>query len=153
MNLVLYLFTKNHLNCLFSDNKIHFWSNCNWVGPVRVRDPSEVCAHRPTACSSIGICQRAQELAVQKWHSVLFTDKRFTLSTRDRLERVWRHCSEHMSFATTSSRMSGLAVSQWWSVLENSTYCDPLVHPAGAVGTWFCLMEDNPQSYVARERR
>ncbi|KAI3352075.1 hypothetical protein L3Q82_020889 [Scortum barcoo] len=48
---------------------------------------------------------------IRHWCPVLFTDEsRFTLSTCDRRDRVWRYAVENVLLPATSSSMTGLAV-------------------------------------------
>lgn len=106
------------------------------------------------------------------WRPVLFTDEsRFTLSTCDRRDRVWRRRGERYAACNIiqHDRFSGESVTVWGGIsLEGRTalhvltrgsltavrYRDeilrPIVRPyAGAVGRRFLLMHDNARHHVA----
>ena len=110
---------------------------------------------------------------IRHWRPVLFTDEsRFTLSTCDRRERVWRRCGERSAACNIlqHDRFGGGSVMVWGGIsLEGRTdlyvlgrgtmtairYRDeilrPIVRPyAGAVGPGFLLMHDNARPHVAR---
>ncbi len=114
-----------------------------------------------------------QNWQVRHWHPVLFTDEsRFTLSTCDRRERVWRTRGECYAACNIvhHDRFGGGSVMVWGGIsmegridlylLDNGTltairYWDeilgPIVRPyAGAVGPGFLLVHDNARPHVAR---
>ncbi|KAI3359193.1 hypothetical protein L3Q82_002722 [Scortum barcoo] len=71
-------------------NKLH-------EGGMRARHPQVgVVLYSPTPCRTFGICQRNTKIGkFSHWRPVLFTDEsRFTLSTCDRRDRVWRRRGE-----------------------------------------------------------
>ncbi|KAI3370992.1 hypothetical protein L3Q82_023645, partial [Scortum barcoo] len=114
-----------------------------------------------------------QDWQIHHWRPVLFTDEsRFTLSTCDRRDRVWRRRGGTFCCLQHSSSMTGLAVGSvmvWDGIslggrtalhvlargsLTAIRYRDeilrPLVRPyAGAVGPGFLLMQDNARPHVA----
>ncbi len=106
-----------------------------------------------------------QNWHVRHWHPVLFTDEcRFTLSTCDRCERVWRSSGEQ------HDQFGGRSVMVWGGIsmegrtdlyrLDNGTltairYRDEIlgtiVRPyAGPVGPGFLLVHGNARPHVAR---
>lgn len=108
----------------------------------------------------------------QDWRPVLFTDEsRFTLSTCDRRDRVWRCRGERYAACNIiqRDRFGGESATVWGGIsLEGRTalhvvtrgsltalrYRDeilrPIVRPfAGAVGPGFLLMHDNARYHVA----
>lgn len=114
-----------------------------------------------------------QNWQVRHWRPVLFTDEsRFTLSTCDRRERVWRSRGERYAACNIvqHDRFGGGSVMVWGGIsmegrtdlyrLDNGTptairYRDeilgPIVRPyAGAVGPGFLLVHDNAWPHVAR---
>ncbi len=114
-----------------------------------------------------------QNWQVRHWHPVLFTDEsRFTLSTCDRRERVWRSCGECYAACNIVQHepFGGGSVMVWGGIsmerhtdlyrLDNGTltairYRDKvlgaIVRPyAGAVGPGFLLVHDNAQTHVVR---
>uniref|UniRef100_A0AAY5LCZ4 Tc1-like transposase DDE domain-containing protein n=1 Tax=Esox lucius TaxID=8010 RepID=A0AAY5LCZ4_ESOLU len=133
---------------------------------------SGTCAHSPAPCSSIGIRQRTTRM-VCHWLLVLFTDKtRFTLSTSDRRERVWRHSGEHYAACNIiwHDRFGDGSVMVWGGIsLEGRTdihllasdtltavgyreeILRPIIRPyAGAVAPGIHLMQDIAHPHVVR---
>ncbi|KAI3352369.1 hypothetical protein L3Q82_005335 [Scortum barcoo] len=127
-----------------------------------------------TVQDMFGICQRTPRLAnsIGHWHRVLFTDdSRFTLSTCDRRDRVWRRRGErsaacnilqHDRFGSGSVMVWGgislggrtalhvLARGSLTAIRYRDEILRPLVRPyAGAVGPGFLLMQDNARPHVA----
>ncbi|KAI4872346.1 hypothetical protein NFI96_016865 [Prochilodus magdalenae] len=136
-------------------------------------------------CAQIGVVLTAQHRAgrlafarehqdwqIRHWRPVLFTDEsRFTLSTCDRRDRVWRRSGERSAACDIlqHDRFGFGSVMVWGGIsLEGRTalhvlargsltairYRDeilrPLVRPyAGAVGPGFLLMQDNARPHVA----
>uniref|UniRef100_A0A8C4SSF1 Transposase n=1 Tax=Erpetoichthys calabaricus TaxID=27687 RepID=A0A8C4SSF1_ERPCA len=114
-----------------------------------------------------------QNWQVRHWRPVLFTDEsRFTLSTCDRRERVWRSRGESYAACNIVQHdwFGGGSVMVWGGIsmegrtdlyrLDNGTmtairYRDeilgPIVRPyAGAVGPGFLLVHNNARPHVAR---
>ena len=121
----------------------------------------------------LAFAQEHQNWQVRHWRPVLFTDEsRFTLSTCDRRERVWRRQGERYAACNVvqHDRFGGGSVMVWGGIsMEGRTdlYClgtgaltatrsrdeifKPIVRPyAGAVGPGFHLMQDNARPHVAR---
>ncbi|KAJ8332478.1 hypothetical protein SKAU_G00422670 [Synaphobranchus kaupii] len=121
----------------------------------------------------LAFAREHQNWQVRHWRPVLFTDEsRFTLSTCDRRERVWRCRGERYAACNIiqHDRFGGGSVMVWGGIslegrtnlhmLANGTltavrYRDeilrPIVRPyAGAVGPGFLLVQDNAWPYVAR---
>ncbi|KAL0161626.1 hypothetical protein M9458_045351, partial [Cirrhinus mrigala] len=120
----------------------------------------------------LGFAREHQDWQIRHWRSVLFTDEsRFTLSTCDRRDRVWR-CRGERSAACNilqHGRFGSGSVMVWGGIsLEGRTalhvlargsltairYRDEilrrLVRPyADAVGPGFLLMQDNARPHVA----
>ncbi len=116
----------------------------------------------------LAFANKHQNWQVHYWRPVLFSDEsRFTLSTCNRRERVWRSRGEH--YATCNIvQHDRLVVDQWWSGegrtelyrLDRGTltvirYQDEIlgliVKPvAGVVGPGFLLVHDNGRPHVAR---
>ncbi|KAI3362551.1 hypothetical protein L3Q82_012257, partial [Scortum barcoo] len=115
-----------------------------------------------------------QDWQIRHWRPVLFTDEsRFTLSTCDRRDRVWRRRGERSAACNIlqHDRFGSGSVMVWGGIslggrtalhvlargcLTAIRYRDeilrPLVRPyAGAVGGWpgFLLMQDNARPHVA----
>ncbi|KAK3552357.1 hypothetical protein QTP86_011292 [Hemibagrus guttatus] len=113
-----------------------------------------------------------QNWQVCHWHSVLFTDEsRFTLSTCNRRERVWRSRGERYAACNIvqHDRFGGGSVMIWGGIsiegctdlyrLDNGTltairYLDEIFGPifrpyTGAVGPGFLLVHDNARHHVA----
>ncbi|CDQ71251.1 unnamed protein product [Oncorhynchus mykiss] len=97
----------------------------------------------------LAFAREHQDWQIRHWHPVLFTDEsRFTLSTCDRRDRVWRRRGER------SAACSILQNDRFGGSLTATRYRDeilrPLVRPyAGAVGPGFLLMQDNARPHVA----
>ena len=139
-------------------------------------------ARRPVVCPVLTAQHRGARLAfaiehqnwhVRHWRPVLFTDEsRFTLSTCDRRERVWRSQGERYAACNIvqHDRFGGGSVMVWGGIsmegqtdlyrLQNGSLTairyrdeilEPMVRPyAGAVGPGFLLMHDNARPHVAR---
>ncbi len=114
-----------------------------------------------------------QNWQVCPWRSVLFTNEtRFTLSTCERCERVWRSCGECYAACNIvqHDRSGGGSVMVWGGIsmegctdlysLDNGTLTDiryrdeilgPIVSPyAGAVDPGFLLVHENARPHCAR---
>ncbi|KAL0153599.1 hypothetical protein M9458_051079 [Cirrhinus mrigala] len=121
----------------------------------------------------LAFAQEHQNWQVHHWRPVLFTDEsRFTLSSCDRRERVWRRQGERYAACNVvqHDRFGGGSVMVWGGIsMEGRTdlYClgngaltairyrdeilEPFVRPyADAVGPGFLLMHDNARPHVAR---
>ncbi len=62
---------------------------------MRVMSCSGICAQVQYGAARLAFASEHQNQQVHYWRPVLFTDEnKFTLSTRDRCERVWRCCGE-----------------------------------------------------------
>ncbi|MBN3291941.1 TCB2 transposase, partial [Polypterus senegalus] len=132
-------------------------------------------ARRPVVGPVLTAQHRGARLAFaqEHWRPVLFTDEsRFTLSSCDRRERVWRRQGERYAACNVvqHDRFGGGSVMVWGGIsMEGRTdiYCvgngaltairyrdeilEPIVRPyAGAVGPGFLLMHDNARPHVAR---
>uniref|UniRef100_A0A8C7DLD9 Transposase n=1 Tax=Oncorhynchus kisutch TaxID=8019 RepID=A0A8C7DLD9_ONCKI len=113
-----------------------------------------------------------QDWQIRHWCPVLFTDEsRFTLSTCDRRDRVWRRRGERSAACNIlqHDRFGGGSVMVWGGIslgartalhvlargsLTAIRYRDEIVRPlvrpyAGAVGPGFHLMQDNARPHVA----
>ncbi|KAI4892846.1 hypothetical protein NFI96_004930 [Prochilodus magdalenae] len=118
----------------------------------------------------LAFAREHQDWQICHWRPVLFTDKsRFTLSTCDGRDRVWRCCGERSSACNIlqHDRFGSGSVMVWGGIslkgalhvlargsLTAIRYRDeilrPLVRPyAGAVGPGFLLMQDNARPHVA----
>uniref|UniRef100_A0A9J7YAI0 Transposase n=1 Tax=Cyprinus carpio carpio TaxID=630221 RepID=A0A9J7YAI0_CYPCA len=107
----------------------------------------------------LAFAREHQDWQIHHWRPVLFTDERFTLSTCDRRDQVWRRREErsaacnilqHDRFGSGSVMVWGVAF--LWRAAQPSMYeiLRPLVRPyAGAVGPGFLLMQDNARPHVA----
>ncbi|CDQ59856.1 unnamed protein product [Oncorhynchus mykiss] len=97
----------------------------------------------------LAFAREHQDWQIRHWRPVLFTDEsRFTLSTCDRRDRVWRRSGER------SAACNILQHDRFGGSLTAIRYRDvilrPLVRPyAGAVGPGFLLMQDNARPHVA----
>ena len=110
---------------------------------------------------------------LHNWQSVLFTDEsRFTVSSNDRRNRVWRGPGErfHAENIVETARFGDGSVMVWGGiclqgrtdlvVLQQGTMTaqryrnevlQPIVRPfAGAIGDNFILMQDNARPHTAR---
>ncbi|KAJ8349712.1 hypothetical protein SKAU_G00248420 [Synaphobranchus kaupii] len=137
---------------------------------VHVVGPVLTAQHR---AARLAFAREHQNWQVRHWRPVLFTDEsRFTLSTCDRRERVWRRHGERYAACNIiqHDRFGCGSVMVWGGislegrtnihVLANGTltavrYRDeihrPTVRPyAGAVGPGFLLVQDNARPHVAR---
>ncbi|KAI4879755.1 hypothetical protein NFI96_030320, partial [Prochilodus magdalenae] len=120
----------------------------------------------------LAFAREHQDWQIRHWHPVLFTDEsRFTLSTCDRRDRVWRRRGErsaacnilqHDRFGSESVMVWGgislkgrtalhvLARGSLTAIRYRDEILRPLVRPyAGAVGPGFLLMQDNARPHVA----
>uniref|UniRef100_A0A8C7V9S8 Transposase Tc1-like domain-containing protein n=1 Tax=Oncorhynchus mykiss TaxID=8022 RepID=A0A8C7V9S8_ONCMY len=120
----------------------------------------------------LAFAREHQDWQIRHWHPVLFTDEsRFTLSTCDRRDRVWRHRGEHSAACNIlqHDRFGGGSVMVWGgislggrtalhvlargsltAIRHRDEILRPLVRPyAGAVGPGFLLMQDNARPHVA----
>uniref|UniRef100_A0A8C7SD56 Tc1-like transposase DDE domain-containing protein n=1 Tax=Oncorhynchus mykiss TaxID=8022 RepID=A0A8C7SD56_ONCMY len=120
----------------------------------------------------LAFAREHQDWQIRRWHPVLFTDvSRFTLSTCDRRDRVWRRRGECSAACNIlkHDRFGGGSVMVWGGIslggrtaihvlargsLTAIRYRDellrPLVRPyAVAVGPRFLLMQDNTRPHVA----
>ncbi|KAI4886961.1 hypothetical protein NFI96_007821 [Prochilodus magdalenae] len=120
----------------------------------------------------LAFAREHQDWQIRHWRPVLFTDEsRFTLSTCDRRDRVWRcrgersaacNILQHDRFGSGSVMVWGgfslegrtalhvLARGSLTGIRYQDEILKPLVRPyAGAVGPGFLLMQDNARSHVA----
>uniref|UniRef100_A0A8C7P566 Transposase Tc1-like domain-containing protein n=1 Tax=Oncorhynchus mykiss TaxID=8022 RepID=A0A8C7P566_ONCMY len=120
----------------------------------------------------LAFAREHQDWQIRHWRPVLFTDEgRFTLSTCDRRDRVWRRRGERCAACNIlqHDRFGGGSVMVWGGIslrgrtalhvlargsLTAIRYRDeilrPLVRPyVGAVGPGFLLMQDNARPHVA----
>uniref|UniRef100_A0A8K9XZB2 Transposase Tc1-like domain-containing protein n=1 Tax=Oncorhynchus mykiss TaxID=8022 RepID=A0A8K9XZB2_ONCMY len=119
----------------------------------------------------LAFAREHQDWQIRHWRPVLFTDEsRFTLSTCDRRDRVWRRrgeCSacnilQHDWFGGGSIMVWGgsslggrtalhvLARGSLTAIRYRHEILRPLVRPyAGAAGPGFLLMQDNARPHVA----
>ncbi|KAI4873516.1 hypothetical protein NFI96_032599, partial [Prochilodus magdalenae] len=120
----------------------------------------------------LAFAREHQDWQIRHWRPVLFTDEsRFTLSTCDRRDKIWRRRGERSAACNIlqHDRFGSGSVMVWGGIsLEGRTalhvlargsltairYQDkilrPLVRPyAGAVGPGFLLMQDNARPHVA----
>ena len=120
----------------------------------------------------LAFAREHQDWQIHHWRPVLFTDEsRFTQSTCDRRDRVWRRRGERSAACNIlqHDRFGGGSVMVWGGIslggrtalhvlargsLTAIRYRDeilrPLVRPyAGAVGPGFLLMQDNARPHVA----
>ncbi|KAI3373340.1 hypothetical protein L3Q82_006637 [Scortum barcoo] len=159
--------TNVHVSAQTVRNRLH---EGGMMGPMSTGGG---CAYSPTPCRTFGICQRTPRLANSPLlRPVLFTDEsRFTLSTCDRRDRVWRRRGErsaacnilqHDRFGSGSVMVWGgislggrtalhvLARGSLTAIRYRDEILRPLVRPyAGAVGPGFLLMQDNARPHVA----
>ncbi|KAL0174413.1 hypothetical protein M9458_030381, partial [Cirrhinus mrigala] len=120
----------------------------------------------------LAFAREHQDWQIRHWRPVLFTDEsRFTLSTCDRRDKVWRRRGErsaacnilqHDRFGSGSVMVWGgislegrtalhvLARGSLTAIRYRNEILRPLVRPyAGAVGPGFLLMQDNARPHVA----
>ncbi|KAL0147803.1 hypothetical protein M9458_056880 [Cirrhinus mrigala] len=147
--------TNVHVSAQTVRNRLH-------EGGMRARRPQVgvvlTAQHR---AGRLAFAREHQDWQIRHWRPVLFTDEsRFTLSTSDRRDRVWRRRGEHSAACNIlqHDRFGSGSVMVWGGIsLEGCTairYRDeilrPLVRPyAGAVGPGFLLMQDNARPHVA----
>ncbi|KAL0152051.1 hypothetical protein M9458_052655 [Cirrhinus mrigala] len=156
--------TNVHVSAQTVRNRLH-------EGGMRARHPQVgvvlTAQHR---AGRLAFAREHQDWQIRHWRPVLFTDEsRFTLSTCDRRDRVWRRRGERSAAILQHDRFGSGSVMVWGGIsLEGRTalhvlargsltairYQDeilrPLVRPyAGAVGPGFLLMQDNARPHVA----
>ena len=123
--------------------------------------------------AQLAFAREHQNWQARHWCPVLFTsESRFTLSTSDGHERVWRRQGQRYAACNIvqHDRFGGGSVMVWGGIsmegrtdlywLENGSLTairyrdeilEPIVRPyAGAVGPGFLLMHDNARPHVAR---
>ena len=158
--------TNVHVSAQTVRNRLH-------EGGMRARRPQVgvvlTAQHR---AGRLAFAREHQDWQIRHWRPVLFTDEsRFTLSTSDRRDRVWRRRGERSAACNIlqHDRFGGGSVMVWGGIslggrtalhvlargsLTAIRYRDeilrPLVRPyAGAVGPGFLLMQDNARPHVA----
>uniref|UniRef100_A0A8C8FEU6 Transposase n=1 Tax=Oncorhynchus tshawytscha TaxID=74940 RepID=A0A8C8FEU6_ONCTS len=155
--------TNLHVSAQTVRNRLH-------GGGMRARRPQVgvvlTAQHR---AGRLAFAREHQDWQIRHWRPVLFRDEsRFTLSTCDRRDRVWRRRGEHSAACNIlqHDRFGGGSVMVWGGIslgalhvlargsLTAIRYRDeilrPLVRPyAGAVGPGFLLMQDNARPHVA----
>lgn len=158
--------TNMHVSAQTVRNRLH-------EGGMRARRPQVgvvlTAQHR---AGRLAFAREHQDWQIRHWRPVLFTDEsRFTLSTCDRRDRVWRRRGERSAACNIlqHDRFGGGSVMVWGGIslggrtalhvlargsLTAIRYRDeilrPLVRPyAGAVGPGFLLMQDNARPHVA----
>uniref|UniRef100_A0A674AH33 Tc1-like transposase DDE domain-containing protein n=1 Tax=Salmo trutta TaxID=8032 RepID=A0A674AH33_SALTR len=158
--------TNMHVSAQTVRNRLH-------EGGMRARRPQVgvvlTAQHR---AGRLAFAREHQDLQIRHWRPVLFTDEsRFTLSTCDRRDRVWRRRGERSAACNIlqHDRFGGGSVMVWGGIslggrtalhvlargsLTAIRYRDEilrlLVRPyAGAVGPGFLLMQDNARPHVA----
>ena len=158
--------TNVHVSAQTVRNRLH-------EGGMRARRPQVgvvlTAQHR---AGRLAFAREHQDWQIRHWRPVLFTDEsRFTLSTCDRRDRVWRRRGERSAACNIlqHDRFGGGSVMVWGGIslggrtalhvlargsLTAIRYRDeilrPLVRPyAGAVGPGFLLMQDNARPHVA----
>uniref|UniRef100_A0A8C7DIH5 Transposase n=1 Tax=Oncorhynchus kisutch TaxID=8019 RepID=A0A8C7DIH5_ONCKI len=158
--------TNVHVSAQTVRNRLH-------EGGMRARRPQVgvvlTAQHR---AGRLAFAREHQDWQIHHWRPVLFTDEsRFTLSTCDRRDRVWRRRGERSAACNIlqHDRFGGGSVMVWGGIslggrtalhvlargsLTAIRYRDeilrPLVRPyAGAVGPGFLLMQDNARPHVA----
>lgn len=158
--------TNVHVSAQTVRNRLHeggMRARCPQVGVVLTAQ------HR---AGRLAFAREHQDWQIRHWRPVLFTDEsRFTLSTCDRRDRVWRRRGERSAACNIlqHDRFGGGSVMVWGGIslggrtalhvlargsLTAIRYRDeilrPLVRPyAGAVGPGFLLMQDNARPHVA----
>uniref|UniRef100_A0A673ZYU8 Transposase Tc1-like domain-containing protein n=1 Tax=Salmo trutta TaxID=8032 RepID=A0A673ZYU8_SALTR len=158
--------TNVHVSAQTVRNRLH-------EGGMRARRPQVgvvlTAQHR---AGHLAFAREHQDWQIRHWCPVLFTDEsRFTLSTCDRRDRVWRRRGErsaacnilqHDQFGGGSLMVWGgisfggrtalhvLARGSLTAIRYRDEILRPLVRPyAGAVGPGFLLMQDNARPHVA----
>ncbi|KAI3368181.1 hypothetical protein L3Q82_007907 [Scortum barcoo] len=163
--------TNVHVSAQTVRNRLH-------EGGMRARRPQVgvvlTAQHR---AGRLAFAREHQDWQIRHWRPVLFTDEsRFTLSTCDRRDRVWRRrvsrgrgersaaCNilQHDRFGSGSVMVWGgislggrtalhvLARGSLTAIRYRDEILRPLVRPyAGAVGPGFLLMQDNARPHVA----
>uniref|UniRef100_A0A4W5R737 Transposase Tc1-like domain-containing protein n=1 Tax=Hucho hucho TaxID=62062 RepID=A0A4W5R737_9TELE len=158
--------TNVHVSAQTVRNRLH-------EGGMRARRPQVgvvlTAQHR---AGRLAFAREHQDWQIRHWRPVLFTDEsRFTLSTCDRRDRVWRRRGERSAACNIlqHDRFGGGSVMVWGGIslggrtalhvlargsLTAIRYRDeilrPLVRPyAGAVGPGFLQMQDNARPHVA----
>ena len=158
--------TNVHVSAQTVRNRLH-------EGDMRGRRPQVgvvlTAQHR---AGRLAFAREHQDWQLRHWRPVLFTDEsRFTLSTCDRRDRVWRRRGEHSAacnilqhdrFGGGSVMVCGgislggrtalhvLARGSLTAIRYRDEILRPLVRPyAGAVGPGFLLMQDNARPHVA----
>uniref|UniRef100_A0A674EIT7 Tc1-like transposase DDE domain-containing protein n=1 Tax=Salmo trutta TaxID=8032 RepID=A0A674EIT7_SALTR len=158
--------TNVHVSAQTVGNRLH-------EGGMRARRPQVgvvlTAQHR---AGRLAFAREHQDWQIRHWRPVLFTDEsRFTLSTCDRRDRVWRRRGERSAACNIlqHDRLGGGSVMVWGGIslgghtalhvlargsLTAIRYRDeilrPLVRPyTGAVGPGFLLMQDNARPHVA----
>ncbi|KAL0201568.1 hypothetical protein M9458_004755, partial [Cirrhinus mrigala] len=138
-------------------------------GGMRARRPQVgvvLAAQHRAGC--LAFAREHQDWQIHHWRPVLFTDEsRFTMSTCDRRDRVWRRSAacnilQHDRFGSGSVMVWGgislegrtalhvLARGSLTAIRYQDEILRPLVRPyAGAVGPGFLLMQDNARPHVA----
>uniref|UniRef100_A0A8C7RN94 Transposase Tc1-like domain-containing protein n=1 Tax=Oncorhynchus mykiss TaxID=8022 RepID=A0A8C7RN94_ONCMY len=158
--------TNVHVSAQTVRNRLH-------EGGMRARRPQVgvvLTAQHRAGC--LAFAREHQDWQIRHWRTVLFTDEsRFTLSTCDRRDRVWRRRGErsaacnilqHDRFGSGSVMVWGgislgghtalhvLARGRLTAIRYRDEILRPLVRPyAGAVGPGFLLMQDNARPHVA----
>ncbi|KAL0183544.1 hypothetical protein M9458_019240 [Cirrhinus mrigala] len=157
--------TNVHVSAQTVRNRLH-------EGGMRARRPQVgvvlTAQHR---AGRLAFAREHQDWQIRHWCPVLFTDEsRFTLSTCDRRDRVWRRRGErsaacnilqHDRFGSGSGMVWGgisleghtalhvLARGSLTAIRYQDEILRPLVRPyAGAVGPGFLLIQDNARPHV-----
>lgn len=117
------------------------------------------CASSPTPCSAIGRCQRTSRLAQLPLAPLCSSQMRFTLSTCDRRDRVWRRRGELYAACNIiqHGQFGGWSVMVWGGIsLEGRPALFVLAR--GALTAFrsqngFLLMHDNARPHEAEACR
>uniref|UniRef100_A0A674EK36 Transposase Tc1-like domain-containing protein n=1 Tax=Salmo trutta TaxID=8032 RepID=A0A674EK36_SALTR len=158
--------TNVHVSAQTVRNRLH-------EGGMRARRPHVgVVLTAQHHAGRLAFAREHKDWQIHHWRPVLFTDEsRFTLSTCDRRDTVWRRRGERSAACNIlqHDRFGGGSVMVWGGIslggrtalhvlargsLTAIRYRDeilrPLVRPyAGAVGPGFLLMQDNARPHVA----
>uniref|UniRef100_A0A8C8JU24 Transposase n=1 Tax=Oncorhynchus tshawytscha TaxID=74940 RepID=A0A8C8JU24_ONCTS len=158
--------TNVHVSAQTVRNRLH-------EGGMRARRPQVgVVLTDQHRAGRLAFAKEHQDWQIRHWRPVLFTDEsRFTRSTCDRRDRVWRRRVErsapfnilqHDRFGGGSAMVWGgislggrtalhvLARGSLTAIRYRDEILRPLVRPyAGAVGPGFLLMQDNARPHVA----